>query len=153
MLDSEMISTIHTNQTNDWNRKNMHDKMEANPDWAVKRLSAIIREAERLEVDITRIEPSTMVIEALWKGLPLKGKISYESRGGYYHESRWMRPRIALRLWVQLKGSVSLLHYNGKEMYRRTKMGGETLEIVFGKERMMVYNRCMIATLNCMGKI
>jgi hypothetical protein len=102
-------------------------------------------------------------ISATWKGLPLEGRFSYESRGGHYYESKWMRPRIAFRLWVKTKvtdryGMLEsvMLSYEGKELSRRwrcTLIGGETLEIVYGKERMMVYNRLMPATLNCMGKI
>ena len=165
---NEYVKGIHSAHVKDWNRKKMKHKLEENPDWAIKRVSAILREAERLGVEIKKEEICGGIgysdkLQATWKGLPLEGRFMYEARGGHYCESHWMRPRIVLRFWIKTRTldrygimNDSLLDYTGKELYRsmmRHHKGGETLEIVFGKERMMVYNRLMPATLNCMGKI
>lgn len=158
-----LLEEIHNHQVNDWKQRNVN-KMEIDPtsDWAIKRMNSILREVEHLGVEI--IELYGNCIKARWKELPLIGMFNYETRNERPHyTSRWTRPRIALRFWVESKvKGYSDLWENGYLTYKgdginhwphKRNIGGETLEIVFGNKRMMVYNRLMPATLNCMGKI
>ena len=121
--------------------------------WSRKRIESIIREAERLGIQIEAGDVySGNNVCAKWKDLPLIGSIEVERRG-------YCRPRIAMRLWVKGKSGQGfndrvMLCYDGKEMYSyRNFKGGEALEIVFGRARMMVYNRLMPALINCSGRV
>ncbi len=118
-------------------------------DWAEKRIKSILREAERAGVDITKVEGA--VVHATCQDVKLIGNLAYETRGHHYRTSIWTRPRMSMRLWY--KGFEDKMYENdGEEKNENKKYGGEAISFIFGRQRLMVYNRLMETMLNCMGK-
>jgi hypothetical protein len=161
----KLVQNVVAHQSSDFHRRaaeyiklqsrlqKLRKLVELREDWAEKRIHSLIRHAERLGIEIKESRSETNQIEASFKGLPLTGVIKYETRGGY-RTSIWTRPRIALRLWC-VKSNGEKLTYEGKpawESRRGYHVGSEALAMVFGRERLMVYNRLMVAMVNCMGK-
>jgi hypothetical protein len=130
-------------------RINLEDIVTVTEDWGEKRINSIIREAERIGIEFMSANDGGIV--AAFKGVELKGNIAYEFRGWGHKTTKWTRPRMTLRLWIHNKKGEKLDAVDGNRRWSGGK-GGEALSIVFGKERMMTYNRLLIAMMSCMGK-
>lgn len=118
-------------------------------DWAEKRIKSILREAERAGVDVISVNGNT--VHATCQDVKLVGKLSYETRGCQYRTSIWTRPRMAMRLWYKGSDDKKFRH-DGDTMPDYSKYGGEAIAFIFGRQRLMVYNRLVETMLNCMGK-
>jgi len=118
--------------------------VEPTEDWGIKRLNSIIREAQRLGVEFTSANDE--YVYATYKGMELLGYISYETRSYARRNTKWARPRMTLRMWARGDGQHPRRTAEGQPAWGR--MGGEALAIVFGKDRMMTYNRLMVALVH-----
>jgi hypothetical protein len=105
------------------------------PDYARNRVDAILREAVRLHVENIIIYNNS--VTATWGGRDMKGEISFEMRGSYPRGN--FRPRVRLELYF--------VDADGCRIWMLKNRYHAALEIVYARQRMMVYNRLMSTML------
>jgi len=104
-------------------------------DFARNRMDAIIREAVRLHIE--NIVIAGHDVTAVWCGREMRGEIFFDLRGSYSKVN--LRPRVRLELYF--------VDANGFRIYHVKSKYKAALEIVYARQRMMVYNRLMSTML------